>query len=155
MSAGLEEKHFMFFKFKGVYRQFSYFSLRLLNKKFLTTSNITTPSFSSSPSKNRKGFLLKNGWKANNPELRSILQKELRAAYSQLQMEKAERTKDLIQIYQDKFINQTQSSSTKSVSKNNNKPEATDIINSQKSLEFMFPLLTGEELKAFDSSVFE
>ena len=150
----------MFFKFKGFYRQFSFFSLRLLNKKFLTTSSTATSfpvALTSSPSKNRRGFSLKSTWKSNNPELRNILQNELRMAYSQLQQKQSEQSKEKFKNYQMKLSNQTQSNVNKNLKhfdhSYNNKPDS--VPTTENGLEFMFPLLTGEELKAFDSSVFE
>lgn len=137
----------MFFKFKGFYRQFSYVSLRLLNKKFLSTSSTTVNNIlANSPSKSRKGFPLKSTWKTGNPEFRSFLQSELRSAYSQLQLKQREETREKFQMYQQSL---------------KSKPVETDsLISDNKttdplSLALMFPLLTGEELKAFDSSVFE
>ena len=82
-------------------------------------------------------------WKSNNTELRSVLQSELRSAYSQLQLEHCEIIQGKFQNYQKKI--------TQSSNNNNN----VVVEPSKDGLEFMFPLLTGEELKAFDSSVFE
>lgn len=144
----------MLFKFKGFYRQFSYFSLRLLNKKFTSSTTASFPTaLTSSPSKNRRGFSIKNAWKKSiNSELKSVLQIELRAAYSQLQQKQLENAREKFHYYQNALMKQTQSTETKTLNhlSNNNRH---DKFTSENSL--LFPLLTYEELKAFDSSVFE
>lgn len=146
----------MLFKFKGFYRQFSFFSLRLLNKK-ITSSTTTTASLlpttltNSSPTKNRRGFSIKNGWKSNNSELRSVLQHELRAAYSRLQRKEFERTSETFKNYQSQSSSSSSLASIKEIQPTGTK--TLDLKQAENSL--IFPLLTGEELKTFDSSVFE
>ena len=132
----------MFFKINSFYRRFSYFSLRLLGKKFISTNVNSFQLASNSPLRASKAR------KFNN----------LKGVPSPFGIEQRQRQGHL------KLINKRRYSTTNpegivtstSLSLRSTKTPPLEKQHSiNESLNLMFPLLTGEELKAFDSSVYE
>ena len=137
----------MFFKLNSFYRQFSHFSLRLFGKKLLTSSSNSFPlsSLTNSPlrggrtNKIRKPFLMFKGC----PTPFGIVPIKKKDFYNKLVGKSKEKL--------DNNLNENV---------HHNEPEIISHSNSNSNshrnhIDLMFPLLTGEELKAFDSSVFE
>lgn len=130
----------MFFKFASSFnRQFSHFSVRIFGKKLINSQPgtfINGFSIPSSPTKRKRGMF---------EGCRSI------TMHSQL--------RDKITLFQLPIM----SEASAQVAQKSNMNEIIceePLINGEKesfvrSIDVMFPLLTGEELRAFDSSVYE
>lgn len=144
----------MFFKFQSIYRQFAQLSIRLLNSKLLSNSNVLLPSIknklniANSPLRpnNRKG-ILKGGVISVFPFERRLLQ----SGHLNLLIKRDSNSSE---------ENKINSGSISIFAENNEFIEVLNHSNKSKSHSNchnydMFPLLTGEELKAFDSSVYE
>lgn len=127
------------FKFTHIYRQLSQYSLRLISKKLISTAGNSLPvsSLTSSPSKaGRRGFISLRG----SPTPSGLINMKQRDGPLKLLPKRSYTTtcNESAQINTETCINSTQS--------------RAHII---PTIDLMFPLLTGEELKAFDSSVYE
>lgn len=135
--------HFvMFFKFNSIYRQFSQISLRLITRKLITNTGNSLPlsSLTSSPLRNGKRNRNRIGIMTLRPTPFGIIT--------------IERPEPKLK-YSTKI-----KSNAKDIKKENVIPYDSELIISEqdgaeRSLDLMFPFLTGEELKAFDSSVYE
>lgn len=140
--------HSMFFKLNSFYRQFSYCSLRLLGKKLINTT--TSNSFQltgNSPLKTNK-----------------VRKFSLKGIPSPFGIEHSrQQLRNLNLIYKRRYCTTnwhgiiTSTSTSKNNLKNGKNPirGGNENLMTVESLDKIFPLLTGEELKAFDSSVFE
>ena len=134
----------MFFKLNSIYRQFSHISLRLITKKLInsTVNSLPFSSLTSSP--------LRQGKRANNRIGKMALRP---TPFGIVTIERLEPKL--------KYSKITTSSKREEANLSNNQIELKDKIgiettkNYERSIDLMFPFLTGEELKAFDSSVYE
>lgn len=134
----------MFFKLKSIYIQFSHISLRLISKKLINTTG-TSSQFSSltnSPLRQGKRAYNKIGIIAMRPTpfgIVTIERLEPKLKYSSKISTNSKREKEQVNP-QNEFKDEIFKETTK---------------NYEPSIDLMFPFLTGEELKAFDSSVYE
>ena len=144
----------MFFKFQSFYRQFAQLSVRLLNAKLLPTSNVLFPSIknklniANSPlrTNNKKG-ILKGGAVSVFPFERRLLQ----SGHLNLIIKKESNSTEANKIVSGPISIFAENNEFIEVLNHGNKSKSHNNYHSYD----MFPLLTGEELKAFDSSVYE
>lgn len=137
----------MFFKLKSFYRQFSHISLRLISKKLINTTGTSLPfsSLTNSP--------LRQGKRANN-RIGIIAMRP--TPFGIVTIERLEP-----KLKYSSKISTSSKSEKEQVNLSNNQNEFKDEIlkekinNFESNIDLMFPFLTGEELKAFDSSVYE
>lgn len=134
------------FKFIHIYRQLSQYSLRLLSKKIVNTAgnSLSISSLTSSPRKASKRGLLNLRGSLTPFGIASAIQNQQVGGFSKLLPKR--NYSDSITCTENEFVT--------------NNPE--NCINktqystpSETGNDSLFPLLTGEELKAFDSSVYE
>lgn len=147
----------MFYKFQSFYRQFAQFSIRLLNRKLSSTSiAVLQPiknnfNVTNSPlrTKNRTGILKGGGVILAVPFERRIQNfQQLQSEHLNLLIKKTRPHQSAAKKeISPKFADTNEFTKLKSACSNPNH-------NSYHNFD-VFPLLTGDELKAFDSSVFE
>lgn len=136
----------MFFKLNSIYRHFSQISLRLLTKKIISTTGNSLPlsSLTSSPLRHRKRGKNRIGLGNLRPTpfgIVTIERPEPKLKYSKIT------TCD--ENSQEEHVNLS------SDSREFKYERIREATNFGESIDLMFPLLTAEELKAFDSSVYE
>jgi hypothetical protein len=133
----------MFFKLHSFYRQFSQFSIRLATKKLstVTGNSLSLTSMSGSP------LRIRHGASKNRSEFFTGMPSPFGIELQFQQKRSFYRTSSSKQQTPSKV---NLESPTLSVKHGDIVPEAQcDNLN------YIFPLLTGEELRAFDSSVYE
>lgn len=139
----------MFFKLNSLYRQFSQISLRLITKKFISTAGNSLPlsSIKNSPLRNGKTTKNRIGMVSLRPTPFGIIT--------------IKRPEPKLKYSKRNYVTTTlESDSAEPV---NFTAIPMEVVNEEKlkekeyerSIDVMFPYLTGEELKAFDSSVYE
>lgn len=138
--------HNMFFKLNSIYRQFSHISLRLITKKLVNTTATSLPfsSLTCSP--------LRQGKRANN---RIRLMTLRPAPFGFVAIERLEPKLKYSKITTNLKREESKLSNSQSHSEFKDKIGIEATKNYDRSIDLMFPFLTGEELKAFDSSVYE
>jgi hypothetical protein len=136
----------MLFKFNSIYRQFSHISLRLITKKLInsTGNSLQFSSLTNSPLRQGKRGNNRIGIMALRPTpfgIVTIERVEPKLKYSKISTSSKEEKVSL--------------SNDESEFEDKSGIEGADKNNYERSIDLMFPFLTGEELKAFDSSVYE